>query len=81
MSDVDTLSRILTRLAEKGHDLQAILNHALRPKAMFHSLAPYEQRDVVKAQGFRWDPDKKIWWRRMPIEDAEKLPFKVRAVQ
>lgn len=79
MSDVDTLSRILTRIAEQGHDLQAMLVHAMRPKAMFHSLAPFDAKDQVKAAGFRWDPDKKIWWRRMAIEDAEKLPFRVRA--
>jgi DNA polymerase-3 subunit epsilon len=78
MSDVDTLSRILTRLAEKGHDLEAMLVHAMRPKAMFHSLAPFEMKDVVKSHGFRWSPEEKIWWRRMAIEDAKDLPFKVR---
>jgi DNA polymerase III subunit epsilon len=80
MSDVDTLSRIFTRLAEKGHDLQAMLKHAMRPKAMFHSLASYEERETVKQHGFRWDPERKIWWRRMPIDDAAKLPFKTVSV-
>jgi len=80
MCDVDTLSRILTRLAEKGHDLEAMLMHAMRPKAMFHSLAPFEQKDIVKEAGFRWDPDRKVWWRRMAIDDAKELPFKVRQV-
>jgi len=80
MTDVDTLARILTRIAEKGHDLQALLVHAMRPKAMFHSLAPFEKKDEVKAAGFRWEPDKKIWWRRMAIEDAQKLSFKTRMV-
>lgn len=79
-TDVDTLARIFTRLAEKGYDLQAILKHAMRPKAMFHSLASYDDRETVKQHGFRWDPAKKIWWRRMAIEDAEKLPFKTRMV-
>jgi DNA polymerase III subunit epsilon len=80
MSDVDTLSRIFTRLAERGHDLQAMLKQAMRPKAMFHALASYEQKEIVKQAGFRWDAERKIWWRRMPLEDASKLPFKVRAV-
>lgn len=78
--DVDTLSRILTRLAKEGNDLQAMLVYAMRPKGEFHSLAPFEQKDVVKGEGFRWDPDKKIWWRRMAIEDAAKLPFRARMV-
>lgn len=80
MCDVDTLARIFTRLAEKGHDLEAMLKHAMRPKVMCHSLAPFEKKDEVKAAGFRWDADKKVWWRRMPLEDTEKLSFRVRVV-
>lgn len=80
MVDVDTLARIFTRLAEKGHDLEALIRHGMRPKAMFHSLAPFEAKDQVKAEGFRWDPDRKIWWRKMAVEDAAKLPFKTRQV-
>lgn len=78
MADVDTLARILSRIAEKGHDLEAMLVHAMRPKVMCYSLAPFEQKDIVKAAGFRWDPDKKTWWRRMVLEDTKELPFKVR---
>jgi DNA polymerase-3 subunit epsilon len=81
MADVDTLARILTRLAEQGHDLEPVLLHAMRPKVMCHSLAPFEKKDEVKAAGFRWDADRKTWWRRMPLEDTEALPFKVRVVQ
>lgn len=80
MADVDTLARILTRTAELGHDLEAMLVHAMRPKVRCHSLAPFEQKDVVKGQGFRWDQDKKVWWRDMPLEDTAALPFKVRVV-
>lgn len=78
MADVDTLARILTRLAETGHPLEPILLHAMRPKVRCVSLAPFEQKDVVKAAGFRWEQDKKIWWRDMPLEDTNELPFKVR---
>lgn len=80
MSDVDMLSRCLTRLAEMGHELEPILLHAMRPKVMVYSLAPFEMKDVVKDQGFRWNPEGKVWWRKMPLEDTEKLPFKVRVV-
>jgi len=79
-TDVDTLARILTRIAEMGHPLEPMLVHAMRPKFMYHSLAPFEQKDIVKAAGFRWEPDKKVWWRRMAEEDVKSLPFKVRVV-
>jgi len=80
MADVDTLARILTRLAEMGHDLEPVLVRAMRPKVRCHSLAPFEQKDVVKAAGFRWDADRKVWWRDMPLEDTGELAFKVRVV-
>jgi DNA polymerase III epsilon subunit-like protein len=79
MADVDTLARILTRVAEKGQDLEVLLRHAMRPKQKFVSLAPYEERETVKANGFLWDPAKKVWWRDMPSEDTKGLPFAVRA--
>lgn len=80
LADVDILSRIFTRLNERGHSVEALLLRAMRPKGLFHSMAPFEAKDQVKSLGFRWDPDNKVWWRRMPIEDAEKLPFKTRMV-
>jgi DNA polymerase-3 subunit epsilon len=79
--DVDTVARILTRIAEMGHDLEPLLVHAMRPKVRCVSLAPFEQKDVVKAAGFRWNPEQKVWWRNMPLEDAEALPFVVQVVQ
>jgi DNA polymerase-3 subunit epsilon len=79
-ADVDTIARILARFAETGHDLEAVLLHAMRPKVRCHSLAPFEQKDVVKSFGFRWSPEQKVWWRVMPFEDAEQLPFKVKVV-
>lgn len=78
MVDVDTLARILTRLAEKGHDLDALIRYGMRPKALIHSMAPYEDRELVKRHGFRWEPSSKTWWRRMALDDAKELPFKWR---
>ena len=78
MADVDTLARIFTRIAEKGHDLEAMLIHALRPKLRCVSLAPYEEREIVKSHGFLWDPKLKQWWRDVPMDEIDKLPFQVR---
>lgn len=78
MSDVNTLSRLFSRVAEMGSDIDAMIAKATRPKEKFISLAPFEQKDVVKANGFAWDPRAKVWYRSMPPEDVEALPFKVR---
>ena len=76
-SDVDTLSRLLTRVAERVN-LQELFALAMRPRKRYVSLAPYEQKDVVKAHGFSWLPERKAWEREMVPEDVGKLPFKVR---
>lgn len=81
MADVDTLARIFTRLAERGHDLEALIRHAMRPKALFHALVSFEEKEIAKEHGFRWDKESRVWWRRIPIEDAKKLPFKVKRVK
>jgi len=52
----------------------------MREKAMFHAHTSYDEREMTKQTGFRWEPSKKIWWRRMFIEDAKELPFKVKQV-
>jgi DNA polymerase-3 subunit epsilon len=81
MADVDTLARIMTRLAEKGQALEPIIRHAMRPKALFYALVPYEKRHIAKEHGFRWDEAQhgKNWFRYMPVDDTQKLPFPVRA--
>jgi DNA polymerase III subunit epsilon len=82
MADVDTLARIFTRVAEKGHDLEALLMRAMRPKVLYYAQASYEDRDVVKGHGFLWNPAKhgKNWYRYMPPEDTKSLPFPVKTV-
>lgn len=79
MADVDTLARILTRVAEKGGDLEAMIVHAMRPKKLFYAQVSYEDREIAKSHGFLWDQPKhgKNWYRYMPPEDVAELPFKV----
>jgi|HubBroStandDraft_2_1064218.scaffolds.fasta_scaffold02877_11 DNA polymerase III epsilon subunit-like protein len=83
MADVDTLARVLTRLAERGVDLEAMIVRGMRPKALFYALVSYENRQVAKDHGFLWNEAKhgKNWYRQMPPEDVEALPFRVRLVQ
>jgi len=81
MADIDLMARVFTRAKEMGADLHEMVRLALRPKSKLISLAPFEQKDVVKQNGFAWDPEAKVWWRSMVVEDAKKLPFKWRIAQ
>ena len=80
MADVDMIARLLTRCHETGHDLAKMLADAMRPKGTFLALVSYDDREKAKEAGFRWVPDIKGWTRRMFIEDAAKLPFKVNQI-
>ena len=67
------------------------LARGLRPKAVYvnadRSYNP-KANDLYKAHGFRWhvsQPSRdlpegeKVWWRKMAVEDAKALPFRVEA--
>ena len=73
------LARLLERLGSDVDSALAVaLKRAQRPKAKFVSLEPFARKDEVKAAGFRWDNDRRVWWKRMAIEDAAELPFRMR---
>jgi DNA polymerase III subunit epsilon len=76
-SDVLTLCLTLQR-AHAIRPLSEMLLEALQPKPLYVSLASFERKEVVKAHGFRWVPEKKQWVRKMKPEDAAKLPFQTR---
>lgn len=80
LADCDLMARLFSRVAELGGDLQHMLTRAMRPKATYLSLAPFAQKDLVKASGFEWNPERKEWTRRMFVEDAAKLGFAVKEV-
>lgn len=75
VNDCLLIAELFTRCGA-GNNLQAMFAHAMRPKATFISLAPFEQKDLVKSWGFKWCPERKQWERRMAIADAVELPFR-----
>ena len=75
MDDCMTIARLLRRVGEK-HYLPDLIKHGMRPKATFKALVSYEDRELAKKAGFRWEPDKKLWYRKMAIEDVGALGFK-----
>lgn len=80
MSDVDTLSRIFQRVAEMGSDVPRMLARAMLPRVKVVSLAPFEQKDEVKALGFAWDPNVREWSKRCIKGEVPIFPFKTREV-
>lgn len=75
VDDCLTLARMFDRLPDVDERLVHAYKRACRPKAEFISLAPWEQKDIVKAHGFHWNGT--VWHRYMAVADTAALPFGV----
>lgn len=81
LDDVMTLVRLFERAAELGANIEAMVQRALRPKALFQAMVSFEDRELAKAARFRWNEDgTKRWLRSMPPDDTTDLGFKVQQV-
>jgi DNA polymerase-3 subunit epsilon len=78
LTDCLLIARLFDRVAERGHDVAALLALGLRPRARFVANVPRERNDELKAAGFKWNPDRSQWWRDLVREDAYHLPFPVK---
>lgn len=78
LTDCQLIAALFDRAHWFGADLQAMFVRAMRPKALFQSLQPFDQNQVAKDHGFEWNKPgrEKKWTRYMAIEDAATLPFK-----
>lgn len=78
--DVLLVARLLERSAELGHDIDAMLAKAMRPKVLVEVAERGfdEARNALcKAHAFRWDAPTKSWRRSIARDDLASLPFRV----
>lgn len=78
MADCDLLARLFARARDMGANLEELIARGLRERAKFAAVLPYERREEARDAGFRWDPERRVWWREMAVEDAAALPFPTR---
>jgi DNA polymerase III subunit epsilon len=83
IEDCLTLAAVLTRVHEIEGGLDAWLARALEPKREIVALVSYERNQLAKNAGFRWNPDRKVWAKRIRESQVDafvsSLPFKTRA--
>jgi DNA polymerase III subunit epsilon len=73
--------RLIAALFDRMEDLPSMFQTAMRPKALFQALVPFERKDEAKAAGFKWNGTDKTWTRQMAIDDAATLAFPVRRLE
>lgn len=75
LSDCMLLARILTQMAKNGVDLNDFLASGLQPRSLWQACVDYNNRNLAKTNGFRWDGSR--WVKKLTAEEAKALPFKV----
>jgi DNA polymerase-3 subunit epsilon len=75
--DVFTMLRVLS-----NYDIQEVLFSANQPIVLVQALVSYNDRELAKERGFRWDPEKKAWLRLMKAHkvSTEKFLFQTRTI-
>lgn len=71
----------LAQVLERCHDLEALLQAALKPRHLYRALVSYAERHRAREAGFRWNqPLAGAWSRRLSEEEAHALAFPVERV-
>jgi DNA polymerase-3 subunit epsilon len=82
IEDCLTLAAVLGRVHELEGGLDAWLFRATEPKREIIGCQRFEDNQLAKDAGFRWDSDSKLWTRRIGESRAEAfvsaLPFPAR---
>lgn len=90
LDDCLLLARLLEAVARDWSPPEAFdrwldkgLARGTAPRARFVSLAPFEEKETVKAAGFKWNEPgfERQWSKVLPVEEAKALPFRVRQVE
>lgn len=78
--DTMNIARLFERAAELGSPTADLIEKAMRPKKRYVAVVSYETNALAKTAGFRWDPERKQWWRKLVAEDVagKQYPFQVR---
>jgi DNA polymerase-3 subunit epsilon len=80
LSDVLLTCELLTHV----EDLDEQIVEAMKPRAVFQALVSYDDRELAKKAGFRWNKDMKRWEKELPhdaaIDPTSNRPFRIQVV-
>lgn len=55
----------------QNYDPQVALEYAGQPFVKCIAVVSFADKDLAKARGYRWDPEKRDWWKVVRASDAE----------
>ena len=68
LADCQTVVKLVS-----GYDIDKIIERAKSPTVVVQSHQGRHENDLVKKLQFRWNPDRKIWWKAVKEMDIEQL--------
>ena len=72
----------LVQVFQRCDELEALLQAALEPRRLVRARLSYDERQLAKEAGFRWnEPVPKAWSRRLSDREIAALPFPVDPVE
>jgi DNA polymerase-3 subunit epsilon len=69
LPDCELISQVLS----KRSDLEELIAQALVPKMIYRALVSFNNRDEAKSRGFRWNPERKEWLKKLTSDQAHQL--------
>ncbi|WP_414153417.1 3'-5' exonuclease [Prochlorococcus sp. MIT 1300] len=68
----------LAEVFKRCDDLELLIEHGLEPKKLVKALVSYEERQLARTAGFRWnDPVQGAWTLRLSAREIKNLAFPV----
>ena len=68
----------ISEVFKKCENLEELLIKATEPRFIYKALVSYEERSLAKKAGFRWNnPAEGAWAKKLTVEEAKNLDFKV----
>jgi len=73
MSDVDALIHLVTHeYYETNPPVKELVDNAYKPVYKICAIdSPFETKDALKANGYRWNSEKRYWWKNISLDNAE----------
>ena len=73
MYDVDALIHLVTYEIEGQNKASLeLISNSTKPVYKIAAInSPFETKDFLKARKYRWNPEKRYWWKNILLEDLE----------
>ena len=74
MNDVDALIHLLTHpYYEQNPPIMELIDNAGKPYYKMMAIkSPFETKDTLKANNYKWDGENKYWWKRLNFDEIEQ---------